>query len=172
MALISLSAYARMRGCSHQAVSKAAKDGRITAAVTTVDGKVRVDPEHADRLWKRNTDPVQQARGSADQFAKTHEDEAPTPSLVQEKLESERVRRELLELELAERRGELLNAANAEKAWAAQCVAAGEAFGAMPDRLAVIFAAESDAARIHEMLTEEIRLALQRLAGVAPKALQ
>lgn len=51
MELLSGRAYATRRGCSHTAVQKAIKTGRIT----TVEGKI--DPAVADREWAENTDP-------------------------------------------------------------------------------------------------------------------
>ena len=65
--LVTMSEYARMRGCTHQAVSKAAKAGRITL----IDG--RVDPEVADIQWARNTSADQQQRGAPDQFETTQQ---------------------------------------------------------------------------------------------------
>lgn len=47
--LVSLSEYARMRGCAKSAVHKAVKEGRIS----TIDGKI--DPAVADIQWQRNT---------------------------------------------------------------------------------------------------------------------
>jgi hypothetical protein len=49
MALISLRAYARHRGCTIRAVQKAIESGRIS----TIDG--RIDPVAADADWRRNT---------------------------------------------------------------------------------------------------------------------
>src|SRR3989304_5281631 len=49
---MSYRAYARHRGVSPEAVSKAVKTGRITAGT---DGKI--DPKKADLEWEANTDP-------------------------------------------------------------------------------------------------------------------
>jgi pyruvate/2-oxoglutarate dehydrogenase complex dihydrolipoamide acyltransferase (E2) component len=65
---MSYRAYARHRGVSPEAVSKAVKTGRITAGP---DGKI--DPEAADRQWEANTDPVK-TRGKA-----ARAEEAPAP---------------------------------------------------------------------------------------------
>ena len=62
---LSLRGYARHRGVSAPAVSKAIATGRIASAVTRAGRKVYVDVELADRLWDRNTDPAQR-RAAAD----------------------------------------------------------------------------------------------------------
>lgn len=183
--LVTMSAYAKLRGCSHQAVSKAVKRGRISL----IDGMV--DPEVADIQWARNTSPEQQQRGAPAQFELTqhraqearqgaqtaansppHPEEGSgdleSPALVHEKADTERVRRELLQLELAEKRGELVRVADIERAYAAKLAAAREAHEAIPDRLAAQLAAMSDAAQIHALLTEELRLAMSRLVSEAP----
>ena len=49
---LSLRAYARRRGVSPEAVSKAVQTGRLKASV--VDGKI-VDPDLADREWNEHT---------------------------------------------------------------------------------------------------------------------
>jgi hypothetical protein len=55
--------YARLRGCSHTAVSKAIRTGRITLEP---DGSI--DPARADAQWAGETDPAQQ-RGAASRAA-------------------------------------------------------------------------------------------------------
>lgn len=54
---ISLSAYAKRRGVSKQAVSKAVERERLKSSVAFVGGKPRItDPDLADREWTQNTD--------------------------------------------------------------------------------------------------------------------
>lgn len=54
---LSLRAYARRRGCSAEAVSKAITAGRLTGSVIRVDGQPKIrDPELADREWEASTD--------------------------------------------------------------------------------------------------------------------
>lgn len=53
---LSLRAYARRRGVSPEAVSKAVSAGRLTASVVTVGGHPKIgDPELADREWEAHT---------------------------------------------------------------------------------------------------------------------
>lgn len=55
---MSLSAYARRRGVSVEAVSKAVERGRLHGSIVMVDGKPKIaDPELADTEWQANTRP-------------------------------------------------------------------------------------------------------------------
>lgn len=55
---ISLSAYARRRGVSAKAVSKAVAEGRLRNSVIQVNGSPKIaDPDLADREWNANTRP-------------------------------------------------------------------------------------------------------------------
>lgn len=64
--LMTVSEYARHRGCDEKAVRKAVAEGRISAMER--DGKKAIDPEVADIQWARNTrarvrrEPVDAAR--------------------------------------------------------------------------------------------------------------
>jgi P27 family predicted phage terminase small subunit len=54
---LSLRAYAKRRGCSVEAVSRAIKAGRLVASVVTVDGSPKIaDADLADQEWDANTD--------------------------------------------------------------------------------------------------------------------
>lgn len=52
--LLTVSAYARHRGCNEKAVRKAIAENRITG-ITGADGKRRIDPAVADIQWSQNT---------------------------------------------------------------------------------------------------------------------
>jgi hypothetical protein len=74
--MMSLSAYGRRRGCSHEAVRRAIKSGRLDRSVT-IDHKGHPkinDPDLADREWAAHTSEAQQAdwdaRGAAISRAK------------------------------------------------------------------------------------------------------
>lgn len=64
---ITLSEYARRRGVSKVAVSKAIKAGRLRASVVFVSGRPAIgDPELADTEWHQNTQPrIDQPRKEA-----------------------------------------------------------------------------------------------------------
>jgi hypothetical protein len=57
MTPLSIRAYARHRGASHQAVLRAIARGRLSAALTTVDGVTKIaDVALADQEWAATTD--------------------------------------------------------------------------------------------------------------------
>lgn len=60
MAILSLRAYARHRGCTLRAVQKAIEAGRITVQVDDF-GKSGIDPIAADKAWGTNTDLAKQS---------------------------------------------------------------------------------------------------------------
>lgn len=63
VALMTLAAYARHRGCDEKAVRKAVAQNRITAIER--DGRKWIDPEVADIQWARNTRARAGAGGAA-----------------------------------------------------------------------------------------------------------
>ena len=174
MHLITQAEYARRRKVSREAVRKAIESKRITGIPH--QGRVMLDPDVADIQWARNTNVDQQQRGAPGQFETTQQRaqealqgalEMPagpeSPLLVQAKTDTEKIRRELMELELAEKRGQLVKVVDVERAYAAKLVAAREALESLPDRLAAKIAALGDATKVHVMLTEELRLAMTQL---------
>ncbi|HAJ71374.1 MAG TPA: hypothetical protein DCO68_04790 [Methylophilaceae bacterium] len=180
MALVSLRAYARHRGVNLSAVQKAISSNRITL----IDGKI--DPNVADIQWAQNTRPDQQERGSLKDFEKTQADlaamksansgnnsnEAGTSGLSVEKAETESIRRQLMELQLAERRGELVNVADIERAMAAKLIDARTALSNMAHELAPNLAAETDILKIKMMLQKKINTAMSSLTQEAPENTQ
>lgn len=171
MTLISQAEYARRRGCSKQAVSKAVKAGRVTL----IDGQI--DPEIADREWARNTDPEQQERGAPEQFeitqarvqASAHEAEPPVvrednPLLIDAKARTEKLRADLLEIEIREKRGELIVANDARRVQFNLARSTRNAILAVPARLAPLLAPIADAAEIERVLEAELRKICQQLA--------
>lgn len=179
---MSLRAYARHRRVNLSAVQKAIKTSRISL----IDGKI--DPEVADIQWAKNTRPDQQERGSLKDFEKTQADlagmGASVPSgqdgaasglssgLSVEKAETELVRRQLMELQLAQKRGELVKAEDIERAMSSKLKAASEALGSLADRLAPILAAETSVDAVDKLLRTEIRRAMSLIAQEAPQTTQ
>jgi hypothetical protein len=123
MTPLSLSAYAKRRGVSHVAVSKAIAAGRLTASVVRDDrGAPKIaDPELADREWAANTRPRIDHPAAADLAG---EPPAPAPRVARPPAgaprpdvpdyNESRARREsaladMAEIEVAERRGDLVS---------------------------------------------------------------
>ena len=118
---LSIRAYARHRGVSHVAVKKAIDTGRITAQS---DGTI--DPEAADAQWAQNTLQPRKAAAPKVSNAKARElpeREAPEPStpalstggtsLLQARTVNEVLKAKLNNLELAHRKKELVDRAQA-----------------------------------------------------------
>lgn len=190
--LISQRAYARSRkerglpGGSLAAVQKAIDSGRIRL----IDGQI--DPDVADIQWERNTDPDQQKRGAGGGLGtslagegralapplQTSAQEAPAEdrrpqsddqvSRIREAARADAARAELLEYQLEEKRGNLVKADEVRRAAMEKARVARDALRGLPDRLATLLAAESDPAKVHARLSEEIdRVCRELSAGEA-----
>ena len=126
---LSIRAYARHRGVSHVAVKKAIDTGRITPLP---DGTI--DPEIADAQWAQNTlqprkadapEPAQAAKVRAKLVASTQPAPRETPdtgvpplstggtSLLQARTVNEVLKAKLKQVELAEKKEELVDRAKA-----------------------------------------------------------
>ena len=163
MAIMSLRGYARHRGVALSAVQKAIQSNRIS---TLPDG--RVDSEIADAEWARNTAPRPDNKASqADAPRSTTE-----PALkLDGGLEYARARavREnymarLAKIEFEERSGKLVSRDEVEIAAFNRFRTFRDGMLNIPDRLAAVLAAETDPARVFELLSTEIRKALMEAA--------
>jgi hypothetical protein len=173
--LLSLRGYAALRkarglsGGSLAAVQKAIASNRITP----IAGKI--DPEVADIQWHRKTDPVQQQRGNGghpsnggagltvspgDQPAMMQ-----NPGFLDAKVRTEKVRAQLLELELAEKSGALISADQVRQATFEKARISRDAIMAIPARLSSQLAAEMDPSKVHDLLTVELRKVCAELAA-------
>jgi phage terminase Nu1 subunit (DNA packaging protein) len=109
---MSQSEYARRRDCSQKAVADAIKDGRVSRSVVRVNGVAKIaDPDLADEEWAANT------RTKATPEAKAAADAAYQSMRAQherEKLRLAELKRQEAELDLAKKRGSLIEFAKAE----------------------------------------------------------
>lgn len=164
--LITQAQYAKHRGVSEAAVSKAVKVGRISL----IDGKI--DPVAADAQWARNS----RVRAGAGKpvmevpVVDPDDDGGDSRPGAEDYLVS-RARREaaeadLAELDLAERNGQVIAVKAVEGAWAQALSAAREHLLQVRSRLAPLLAAESDPFKVDQMLDVEMSQALAHLAGV------
>ncbi len=167
MALLSLRAYAKHRGVSLAAVQKAIRSGRIA---TTEDGSV--DSERADAQWATRTRPGQKrtAKPAANPAA-TFVD-APRAEPAGAGLDYFRARaiREnylarLAKIEFEEKSAKLVSRDEVQVAAFTKARTVRDSLLNIPDRLAATLAAEADADNVHQMMTVEIRRALDELAG-------
>ena len=160
--LITQAEYARRRGVDPTTVRDAIKAGRITL----IEGKI--DPAVADIQWQRNT----RARVSASAPAA-----APAPAVIGDiaddadywvsRAKRERAEAELAELKLAEQRQELIRMNAVRAALASVFSATRDSLLQIAPRIAPVAAAETDAAKVHDLVQAEIHQALSQLTAAA-----
>jgi len=173
--LISQADYAKHRGVSEAAVSKAIKAGRISL----IDGKI--DPVAADAQWARNSrvragsgrgmlgPSAQQLGIAADQLGDGPDVGASAPgsdNYWDSRSRREAAEAELAEIELAEKNGQVIRIKAVESAWSQSLAATREHLLQVRARLAPLLANESDPFKIEQLLDEEHSQALQHLAAV------
>ena len=159
MSTLSMRAYARHRAVALSAVQKAIETGRIS---TQPDGSI--DPQLADRQWEENTrcgapSIVKGAPGTVNGSGYG------ASQYTEARAERERYRALLAKIEYEERVGKLVSSEEVE----------AEAFQTfrqfrdrmlnIPDRVAAMIAAETDPAKVYEILASEVRAALNDFAG-------
>ena len=174
--LVTMAEYARMRGCSKAAVTKAVRRGQLRLV-----GRL-VDPIEADRAWPRAAGPpiapATPPAGppgpaacpawppGANGNGRVPAAGASRPEDMDywdARADSEWHKARLLELDLAEREGRLLDAKVVEHDVFEGYRAVREALLTIPDRVAGALAGETKADAIHRTLVAEIRQALEQL---------
>jgi hypothetical protein len=153
---LSLRGLGRSLGVSLTAVQKGIRSGRLTSASIgyTPNGTPYVaNPARAVEEWNAGATKADTRQGQ-------------TSTLVQAQLGVAEARREGLTIANAQKRGDLVNAAAAQRA-AYDCARTiKEAMLNLPDRLAAELAGESDPRKVHARLEEEVRAALEAVAEV------
>ena len=173
--LVTFSEFAAIKGCTKAAVTHATKS-RILAAVVEKDGKRWLDRDVALELWRKNTlknnaakvdepDPVKprDARELRQQVAGLPDDEI--PELNESRARREHYQAELAKLEVDLKRKDLVPAVDVQKEAFALGRSVREALANLADRLSHQLAGETDPARIHAVLTDEHRAALEELSN-------
>lgn len=161
---MSYRAYARHRGVSPEAVSKAVKTGRIT---TGPDGKI--DPEAADRQWDENTDPSKPLNSVTGdpKHRKGQEASVPLPSGVppysQSKAVEAAIEAERKRLKLQQEKNKLISVDKVRVEAFNVSRLTRDKLMSIPDRLAPLLAAMNDSHEIHSFLLAEIRLICEDL---------
>jgi hypothetical protein len=162
MPLLSLRAYAKHRGVSHAAVQKAIRSGRITA---NADGLI--DSDQADAEWNAKTRPRQQRARSVPP-ATREPAEAPVAGgldYFRARAIRENYLARLAKIEFEEKTAKLISRDEVQVAAFTKARTVRDNLLNIPDRLAAMLAAEGDADKVHQILTGEIRKALDELAG-------
>ena len=163
--LLSLRAYARHRkaqgldGTTLSAVQKAITDERIT---TINDGGrwAKIDPAAADADWAANTGERRDHQG-VEATAR-----GPKPgTAAAERAAGEKVKRELLELDLERKRGETVNAGDVEAHAFKRGRELRDRILNVPARICAQLAALTDSREVEVLLDTELRTALQEPAA-------
>jgi hypothetical protein len=177
---LSIRAYARHRGVSHVAVKKAIDAGRIT---TLPDGTL--DPEQADAQWARNTvQPRSTGTPKASPRTRAPEEGAaslpPTlgsglgtggVTLLQARTVNEVLKAKIRQVELAEKKDELIDRARAIAHVFKLARAERDAWLNWPARAAPMLAARLglDEHALHVALDAAVREHLAELGEIAPR---
>lgn len=163
----------RRPAVTRQAVMRAIADGRLSkkSLARTDAGHWRIEPEAGNREWDAWTDPAKTRAGQ------TAGGRPPaTPSLFDAQAREEQISHarasakrisvdtELRQLELEERRGELVPRSAVVRVFYEVARDLRERLLAIPDRVAAPCQAAPSIASAHELLTQEITHALEGLA--------
>jgi len=174
--LVTFSEFAAIRGCAKGTVTAATK-GRIKAAVVEKDGKRWLDRDLALELWNKNTrathnskvsrpDPVEAEPTSPEELRRSIDrlpDDA-IPDLNESRARKEHYQAELAKLQVSQQRDELISTEQVKREAFAAARSVRDSLMALPDRLAAQLAGTTDARLCHNLLTEELRVALRSLA--------
>jgi hypothetical protein len=173
--LLTQAEYAKHRGCSAVAVHKAVKSKRISM----VDGTI--DPVVADIQWAQNSRARAGSKAPAEAAPAKPADEqlplagtdAPAPgeggeatkpvrdeAYAESRSRRERAEAEMAELKLQEQLGLVVNADAVRAEYSKHVSAVRDAILQVPGRLAPMFAAEIDVAKIQQLLDAELRQVL------------
>lgn len=152
---LSLTSYAKRRGCALRAVQEAIQNGRITAKKR--GRRWVIDPERADREWQQNTDVDQQGRGNGNKRN--------GGAYFEEKTALARTQRKLAERKLAQEEGRLLDADEVERALADLQGRAVALLMSVSEEIGPRLAAESDQRKVIEILDVELRKVCAQIAG-------
>lgn len=176
---ITIAEYARSKSITSDAVRKAITAGRLVECLSKNEkGRLRVDPEIADREWQANTahhrkpgpqrvvsGAVPQQPALPDTPADPDDWESQPANYNASRAKREMYAAELARLEYEEMRGTLVNAEAVKKEAFRVARQVRDAMLNIPDRIAAELAAETDTFAAHKRLTDEIKNALTGALG-------
>jgi len=159
MASCSSQDLAKELGLTVSRISQLKSTGIFDGCFTVNRNRVIWEKEKALKAYMENNPFPVLKKGSK-------KDEIQIPSFNESKAKSEYFRAELARLELGVREEKLVEADLVEREAFTVARAVRDSLGNLPDRLSNQFAAETDAVVIHQILTTEIRKALEALTNV------
>lgn len=158
MTKMSVSDYAKHRGVTHHAVQKAISSGRIQGAKTgkSKNAKVMVDKEAADATWDKNKSLPNQGNGQPQS----------SDGAVYSKARAAReaFNAKLAEIEYREKSGQVVDTDKAKILFFNIAKTVQQNILNIPDRISAIVAAENNPKVVHDIISHELRVALQGLA--------
>ncbi len=160
--------YAKHRGVSPEAVSKAVKTGRISAS-----SKGKIDPAIADQEWEANTDPSRnpsRAAKATDGEAEAASVSGGLPPYAQSRAIREAYEARLSKLEYEVKTGKLINADEVRVVVFNVGRITRDKLMGLPDRVSSILSGLRDSHEIHKLLSAEIRLICEELSNDATKS--
>ena len=171
---LSFKEYAKHRGCTPGAVTRAIKKGRISAEKDPETGERYIDPIIADPQWDKRTNhsanqPKTKSKPSQPDFPihtnDDGDDEGGGHDYWASRAKRESYNAELARLTLEEKEASLVLAEDVKKEAYKIGRVLRESLMALPDRLAATLAAEDDPKGIEKTLRIELRDALKELTG-------
>lgn len=183
MASVGLREYGRMRGISGEAVRKAILSGRLIKSISYDEkNRPRIDPSMADQEWAAYTNTKRGSHSHAEpaghpaaERSKPAEitDDEPAPrgpgnaasTFAQSRAVKEAYLARLAKLEFEEKSGKLVEADQIKDEAFRLARTVRDGILNVPDRISAELAAETDAFKIHQRLSDELRKALEALAG-------
>jgi hypothetical protein len=160
MELISQAEWARRHGFSRQYANQLVQEGIIPLE----DGKI--NPETADIILEAIKDPSQpqrRANGKPSQKSLSKNTDLPK-LLLQTRIKNEIERGKILEARAKAETGELVNAEDVKKAAFTKARVIRDGLLNIPDRMASVMASTNDEQKVHELLSQEIRMVLEDLS--------
>lgn len=160
--LVSVKQYAAMRGVTRQAVTKAARAGRI------VLHNGMVNPEEADADWSRNSVHMRKSGGGRPRRDSGPPPESPNvlqgiPSLATSNAMRTAWLARLARLDYERRSGKLVELDLVRRHAFESARRARDLLMAIPDRAAPLITGLSDQAEVHRIIREEVERAVQEL---------
>lgn len=164
---VTVQQYARHRKVSERAVRQYLADNIFPEAVIREGRRIFIDQAMADKAMRRNATTRRQLLPPAtpEQKAKTIE-QAGTSGLGfhEARTLAQRYKAALLKIELDEKTGRLVDAEAVKVAAFNKARAVRDTLLNIPDRISPILAAEKDQMKVADILTREIRTALEELS--------
>ena len=175
MIKVTVEQYAKHKGIVGRSVRRYLADGMIPESAVIREGKRRIfiDQEKADKSLENATTrkellAVEKPIAEADMMTAATKAGTSGLSFHEARTLSQRYKAALLKIELEERTGKLIDAEKVKSAAFAQARTVRDALLNIPDRVSPILAAERDQLKVADLLTNEIRAALEILAGDLP----